>query len=63
METYRFYFLDGAGHIQQPPIVRELPDDLTAIENAAAVAATDSGRAIEVWQGARLVHRREAAQR
>ena len=59
METYRFYFLDE-GHIRQPPVVRELPDDIVAIDNAAIMAANDSGRAIEVWQGGRLVHRRAA---
>lgn len=58
---YRFYVLNAAGHVHLPPIVQELPDDKAAIDNAAIMGANDSGRAIEVWQGARLVHRHEAA--
>lgn len=62
METYRFYLVDGGGHIRQAPVVRECAHDIEAIDSAATIAAHHGEYAIEVWQGARLVHRHEAAQ-
>ena len=61
METYRFYFLDGQGHIRQAPVVRQCANDIAAIDNAATIAAHEGEHAMEVWQGARLVHRRKAS--
>jgi hypothetical protein len=56
MATYRFYFLDGANHIQEAE-EHELADDTVAIDHGMAIRAHHAGHAMEIWQGARLVHR------
>jgi hypothetical protein len=52
MREYRFYSIRKDGHIDEPPINREAPDDLGAIRAAKELV---NGRDIEIWQGARLV--------
>jgi hypothetical protein len=37
MPAYRFYYVDSVGHIAEPPIVAEFPDDRGAIEAAKAL--------------------------
>jgi hypothetical protein len=54
MTAYRFYSLDSDGHIAEPPTVAEFPDDRAAIEAAKALL---NGKAIEVWEMARVVIR------
>ena len=56
MAAYRFYSLDPDGHISGPPTVVEFPDDSAAIEAAEALV---NGKAIEVWELARIVIRLE----
>ncbi len=60
MRSYRFYYLDKDGAVigyEQP----DCADDKTAVRKAAELwPASAPGYAIvEVWQGTRLVHRRE----
>ena len=52
MTAYRFYALESDGHISGPPHVAEFPDDRAAIEAAQVLL---NGKAIEVWEGARVV--------
>jgi hypothetical protein len=56
MTAYRFYFLDSAGHVAGPPDIVECADDRAAIEAAKALV---NGKAIEVWEMARIVIRLE----
>jgi hypothetical protein len=61
MATYRFYFLDGANHIQEAE-AQDFADDATAMENGIAISARHGGGVMEIWQGARLVHRQKATE-
>jgi len=56
MTTYRFYFFDGADHIQEAE-EHELADDRVAMDHGIAISAHHVGHAMEIRQGARLVHR------
>jgi hypothetical protein len=56
MTYYRFYHLDSEGDITDPPAVGEFADDHSAIQ--AAEALLDE-KAIEVWDGKRVVIRLE----
>lgn len=56
MATYRYYFLDDQDHIIEAE-AQEFPDDARAKEMAAEIAARHPGYAMEIWQGARIVHR------
>jgi hypothetical protein len=40
------------GHVAGPPIDHQLPDDAAAVKEAKQLL---DGRAIEIWQGARVV--------
>ncbi len=60
MRTYRFYYLDKDGAVigyEQP----DCADDNTAVRMAAELwpASAPGYATVEVWRGARLVHRRE----
>ena len=57
MPLYRFYYLNLDGHITEPPKVGDFPDDRAAIK-AAETLVTD--KAVEVWDGSRVVIRLEA---
>jgi hypothetical protein len=52
MPVYRFYTITKNGHIDQPPVTRDLPNDKAAHEKAKQVL---DGHDIEIWQAARLV--------
>ena len=52
MPEYRFYLMDKDGHIDKPPITHDLPDDDAARAEASQLV---EGRAVEIWQGARIV--------
>jgi hypothetical protein len=52
MAAYRFYVLGSDGHIAQPPKVVQCPDDGAAIQQARQYL---DGKAIEVWEDARLI--------
>jgi hypothetical protein len=54
MPAYRFYYADSVGHIADPPIVAEFPNDFVAIQAAKALRGD---KAIEVWHLARVVIR------
>ena len=49
---YRFYSIRKNGHIDVPPIDRELPDDRAAVYEARKYL---DGHDIEIWQAQRLV--------
>ncbi len=60
MRAYRFYYLDKGGVVvgyEQP----DCADDDTAVRKAAELqpASAPGYTIVEVWQGTRLVHRRE----
>jgi hypothetical protein len=55
MLTYRIYWLER-DHVIGPPMVIECPDDQAAIEAAKVML---DGKAIEVWEAARVVIRLE----
>jgi hypothetical protein len=59
MTPYRFYLFESDGHIAGPPRVVEFPDDRAAIQAAEALL---DGKAIEVWDRARVVIRLEPKQ-
>jgi hypothetical protein len=52
MPQYRFYVLDGAGHVSGPAEIVDCEDDQVAIERARE--AVDE-RPIEVWEQSRVV--------
>ena len=52
MPEYRFYAITKDGHIDSPPINRDLPDDGGALKAAKELI---NGRDIEIWQGTRIV--------
>ena len=52
MPAYRFYSIERTGHITTPPSYHELPDDLSATQEAKKLV---NGKDIEIWQGSRLV--------
>jgi hypothetical protein len=52
MAAYRFYVLGSDGHVVAPPKVVECPDDVAAIQQGRRYL---DGKAIEVWQEARLI--------
>lgn len=52
MPGYRFYAIKNDGHIGGPPILRDLPDDLIAVQEARKLGGAND---VEIWQGARLV--------
>jgi hypothetical protein len=54
MLEYRLYFLDSDGHITSPPAIVRCEDDRAAIMSAEQLL---EGKAIEIWQGARLITR------
>jgi hypothetical protein len=54
MPIYRFYSVSSDGHIAAPPVVAEFPDDRAAIEAAKDLL---NEKAIEVWEGPRVVIR------
>jgi hypothetical protein len=54
MARYRSYSLDSNGRISGPPNDFDAGDDIQAIEQAKQFL---SGKAVEVWQGARQVGR------
>ncbi len=54
--AYRLYVLSSDGHITGPPDTIECEDDRGAIETAKQLL---DGKAIEVWDGNRLVIRVE----
>lgn len=56
MPLYRFYYVNSDGHITEPPRIAEFQDDRAAIVAAEALV-TD--KAIEVWDGPRVVIRLE----
>jgi hypothetical protein len=56
MRLYRFYYVNSDGHITEPPRIADFPDDQTAIEAAEALL---NDKAIEVWDGGRVVIRLE----
>jgi hypothetical protein len=61
MPTYRCYFMDCADHIKSVELI-EATDDRTATEAARAMLRAQSRhQRIEVWDGAKLVHRAEEA--
>lgn len=49
--TYRYYCLDGLGHLQNADWF-EAADDADAV---AQIGAQHAGRICEIWQGSRLV--------
>lgn len=51
MTTYRLYFLDYAGHINEARSF-ECDDDEAAARTAADL---DDGRSMELWAGERLI--------
>jgi hypothetical protein len=56
MPHYRLYTLRADGHIAGLPAVIECPDDPAAVQEAKKIL---DGRAIEVWDRARMVIRLE----
>jgi hypothetical protein len=56
MPLYRFYYMNSDGHITVPPRVADYPDDRAAIKAAEALVAD---KAIEVWDGGRVIIRLE----
>ena len=54
MIAYRYYLLDGDGHIRNLEVV-ECPTDAAALEEAERRLATADCPAIEVWDQARRV--------
>lgn len=64
MQGYRFYFMDGSGSILGYEEV-DCADDDTAVRTAGRLrpASAPGYAVVEVWQGARLVHRGEALTR
>lgn len=60
MTAYRLYFVGSDGHIAGPPEVVECADDQAAIEAAKQLL---DGKAIEVWDKARIVIRLDPKRR
>ncbi|HEV3176758.1 MAG TPA: hypothetical protein VGZ72_12265 [Stellaceae bacterium] len=58
MPTYRFYFLDGANHIQDAE-QHDFTYDREAIENGPTMCAQRGEYVMEIWQGIRMVHRQK----
>ncbi len=56
MPVYRFYYVDSDGHISEPPRIADFRGDRGAIKAAEALL---NGKAIEVWDGGRIVIRLE----
>jgi hypothetical protein len=54
MPAYRIYVLTTDGHIAGPPQVIERENEQEAIGKAAQLA---NGKAVELWEGARLIAR------
>jgi hypothetical protein len=54
--AYRFYMLDEAEHISEPPLIVECKDDDDATNQARQLL---DGKAVEVWDQARRVIRLE----
>jgi hypothetical protein len=52
MPAYRFYRLDRANHVGEPPKDIKLSDDTAAIAHAKTML---DGQAIEVWRGQLIV--------
>lgn len=52
MPEYKFYPIKQDGHIEEPPIPRDLPNDTAALKEAKQLV---NGHDIEVWQGSRIV--------
>jgi hypothetical protein len=59
MPSYRIYLLDDDDHISRPPDILECADEQEAIGKAAPQAT--SGKAVELWEGARLIVRIQRA--
>lgn len=64
MQGYRFYFMDAGGSILGYEEV-DCADDDSAVRTAAGLrpASAPEYTVVEVWHGARLVHRGEALTR
>lgn len=58
MATYRFFFLDGSGHVREAE-AHDFAHDNDAVVNGPARCARHSDYAIEIWQGTRMVHRQK----
>ena len=54
MPYYRIYHLGNGDHISTPPIIVECADEQEAIGKALQAA---NGKAVELWDGARLIAR------
>ena len=54
MPHYRIYSTGADDHISAPPIVVECADDQEAIQKAQQAV---NGKAVELWQGERLIVR------
>ena len=54
MPHYRIYHVVEGGHISTPPEIVECADEQEAIGKAAQAA---NGKAVELWEGARLIVR------
>jgi hypothetical protein len=52
MHDYRIFFLNDKGHVARPATIVECPDDEAALAQAQQFI---NGRAVEVWERARLV--------
>jgi hypothetical protein len=54
MPLYRFYSIGADDQITGPPAIADLADDRSAIVAAEALL---NGKAIEIWDGSRVVIR------
>jgi len=54
MPHYRIYYTEDDSHITIPPQIIECADDQEAICQAAQAA---NGKAVELWEGSRLIVR------
>jgi hypothetical protein len=54
MASYRIYHLGDGDHISTPPVIIESADEQEAIGRAAQAA---NCKAVELWDGARLIVR------
>jgi hypothetical protein len=52
MCEYKFYPINGRGHIDGPALVYDEADDRAAITQARSII---DGKDIEIWEGPRLV--------
>jgi hypothetical protein len=58
MAAYRFYFLDGANHLEEAE-EHNLEHDKQAIHDGAAACERYGCDIVEIWQGTRLVARQK----